>query len=140
MYLLDTNVLSELRKKARINSGVLRFAKTIEKSSHKVYISVITVGEIRRGVDSIRHRGDISQSAALEQWLQIVIDQYKGNILEFGYEEAQLWGHMRAPNHENAIDKQIAATALINDLTLVTRNIGDFESTGVKLLNPFDES
>lgn len=139
MYLLDTNVISEFRKKDRMNSGVLRFISEVEQQGSALYISVITVGELRRGVDLIRHRGDKPQAAALESWLHILLNQYSDRILDFGKEEAQLWGYLRVPNPENALDKQIAATALINDLTLVTRNIKDFQKTNVRLCNPFDE-
>ena len=102
------------------------------------YLSVITTGELRRGVDIIRHRGDATQAKSLETWLQIIIDRYAENILDFGREEAQIWGRLRVPYPENALDKQIAATALVYDLTLVTRNIKNFTATGVSLLNPFE--
>ena len=73
MYLLDTNVVSEFRKKERMNSGVMRFIAEVEQQESALYISVITVGELRRGVDLIRHRGDKPQAAALESWLQILL-------------------------------------------------------------------
>jgi predicted nucleic acid-binding protein len=92
---------------------------------------------LRRGVELIRHRGDRVQAEALESWLHTLVEEYADNILGFGPEEAQIWGRLRVPHHENAIDKQIAATALIYGFTLVTRNVQDFASTGVGLLNPF---
>ncbi|MBC7515134.1 MAG: type II toxin-antitoxin system VapC family toxin [Alkalinema sp. FL-bin-369] len=138
MYLLDTNIISELRKRDRANPGVTRFFRQIAEEEVITYLSVITIGELRRGVDIIQYRGDVTQAKSLETWLQIIIDRYAENILDFGREEAQIWGRLRVPHPKNALDKQIAATALIYDLTLVTRNIKDFTATGVSLLNPFE--
>lgn len=73
----------------------------------------------------------------LETWLETILGEYKEYILDFDSEIAQLWGKLRAPSYENALDKQIAATAIIYDLTVVTRNTKDFLKTGVKTLNPF---
>ena len=139
MYLLDTNVVSELRKGARANAGVIGFVERIASEDAPTYISVITLGELRRGVELIRHRGDLPQAEALESWLQALLDDYADQILEFGAEEAQVWGRLRVPQPENALDKQIAATALTCGLTLVTRNLRDFAATGAPLLNPFEE-
>lgn len=138
MYLLDTNVVSELRKGARANAGVMRFIERIAGEDAPVYISVITLGELRRGVELIRHRGDLAQAEALETWLQGLLDDYADQILEFGADEAQVWGRLRVPQPENALDKQIAATALTCGLTLVTRNLRDFAATGAPLHNPFE--
>ena len=138
MYLLDTNIISELRKRDRANPGVTRFFRQIAEEEISIYLSVITIGELRRGVDIIQYRGDVTQAKSLETWLQIIIDRYAENILDFGREEAQIWGRLRVPHPKNALDKQIAATALLHDLTLVTRNIKDFTATGVSLLNPFE--
>jgi toxin FitB len=138
MYLLDTNIISELRKRDRANPGIIRFFRQIAEQEAISYLSVITIGELRRGVDIIQHRGDFTQAKSLETWLQTILDNYAENILDFGQEEAQIWGRLRVPHPENALDKQIAATALVYDLTLVTRNIKDFVATGVTLLNPFE--
>ena len=138
MYLIDTNVISELRKKNRANSGVKHFFKKAIKNDIKLYLSVITIGELRRGVELIRYRNDLEQASMLEQWLDTITRDYSDMILDFTDLEAQVWGKLRVPHHEHSIDKQIAATALTNDLTLVTRNIDDFSGTGVELLNPFD--
>lgn len=138
MYLLDTNIISERRKRDRANPGVTRFFRQIAEEEIITYLSVITIGELRRGVDIIQYRGEVTQAKSLETWLQIIIDRYAENILDFGREEAQIWGRLRVPHPKNALDKQIAATALVYDLTLVTRNIKDFTATGVSLLNPFE--
>jgi len=138
MYLIDTNIISELRKKSQANPGVRKFFRQNSNRNNALYISAITVGELRRGVEMIRHRGDKSQARRLEDWLDNIVITYQDNILDFTESEAQVWGRLRTPHHENAIDKQIAATALTYGLTLVTRNTGDFDSTGVSLLDPFE--
>mgnify|MGYP001007825569 CR=1 FL=1 len=137
MYLIDTNVISEARKGVAANHGVTAFFQRCVAQETRVYLSVITVGELARGVDLIRHRGDTAQADRLQAWLTGVVEQYRDCILPFDLDTAQLWGRLRVPQHENALDKQIAATALIHDLTLVTRNTSDFARTGVRLLNPF---
>ena len=138
MYLVDTNVISELRKKSKANKGVLNFFNKIKNTDNKIYLSVITIGELRRGVDLIRHRGDHLQATQLSDWLELIIEEYNDFILPFGTEEAQVWGRLRVPHHENALDKQIAATALMYGLTIVTRNASDFSGLGISVFNPFE--
>lgn len=137
MYLVDTNIISELRKGAKANAGVQAFFLDAIRDGAALYVSAITIGEMRRGVELLRHRGDADQALRLEQWLALVVEGYADNIIGFDAEMAQVWGRLRVPNKEHELDKQIAATALLNDLVLVTRNTGDFVSTGAKLLNPF---
>ncbi len=137
MYLVDTNVISEVRKKSKANKGVRAFLKQVIEDESRMFISVVTVGELRRGVESIRHRGDARQSKQLEKWLDALMAEYQDHILDINQDIAQLWGRLRAPHPENALDKQIAATALIYELTVVTRNHKDFVKTGVRVLNPF---
>ena len=139
MYLVDTNVISEARKKSKADKGVRGFFKQAIKDETRMFISVVTVGELRRGVELIRHRGDLRQANQLEKWLEALLLEYKDHILDINHDIAQLWGRLRVPHPENALDKQIAATALIYDLTVVTRNHKDFSKTGVRLLNPFKE-
>jgi len=104
-----------------------------------MFISVVTVGELRRGVELIRYRGDVRQANQLEKWLQALLTEYQHHILDINQDIAQLWGRLRVPHPENALDKQVAATALIYELTVVTRNHKDFVKTGVRVLNPFTE-
>ena len=137
MYLVDTDVVSEVRKGDRANSGVRAFFHEVASEDAQVYISAITMGELRRGVENIRHRGDEPQAVRLESWLDALMSTYGDSILAFDGEMAQIWGRLRVPHPENALDKQIAATALIYDLVVVTRNIAHFQSSGVRLLNPF---
>ena len=137
VYLIDTNVVSEARKKDRANPGVTAFFKQAAVQQRGLYLSVVTVGELRRGVELIRHRGDIEQAALLEAWLHRLLHRYAHNVLAFDADAAQVWGRLRVPHAEHEIDKQIAATALVNDLTVVSRNTADFANTGVRLINPF---
>ena len=135
MYLVDTNVISEARKGKEANLGVQKFFQMIE--AEELYLSVQTIGEIRRGLENIRHRGDLPQAKKLEKWLDLVVTNYDDRILSFDEECAQVWGRLMSPHHEHPIDKQIAAIALIHDLTVVTRNVDDFRGTGTRIDNPF---
>lgn len=137
MYLVDTNVISEARKGRRANRGVQAFFSEASERNLPLFLSAITIGELRRGVDLIRHRGDRRQADALESWLALVLQDYGDRVLGLDSEAAQLWGHLRVPNPQHALDKQIAAIALLHDLTVVTRNTADFSPTGVRLNNPF---
>lgn len=135
MYLLDTNVISELRKCGRANPGVTTFFATL--APEDIYLSVVTIGEIRRGLENVRARGDREQAGRLETWLDKVVTDFSDRILDFDLECAQVWGKLMSPHPQHPIDKQIAAIALIYDLTVVTRNTDDFVSSGVRKLNPF---
>jgi toxin FitB len=138
VYLIDTNVISEIRKKNKANPGVQRFFAQVVADETPVYLSVITLGELRRGIELIRYRGDGPQAKLLEDWLQLVLIEYASNILPIDHEIAQLSGWLRVPHPEHALDKQIAATALIHSLKVVTRSHRDFAAAGVQVLNPFE--
>lgn len=137
MYLIDTDVVSEARKGDKANAGVRAFFRDAARDGTALYLSVVTIGELRQGVESIRHRGDPTQAARLERWLDRVSTDFGDAVLSFDQDAAHVWGRLRAPNVENPLDKQIAATALIHDLIVVTRNVSHYETTGVRLLNPF---
>lgn len=137
MYLIDTNIISEARKGRRANTGVRRFFLEATQREQPVFLSAITIGELRRGIDLIRYRGDLPQARRLEDWLETVVSVYTRHILSFDQDAAQIWGRLRCPDPHNLLDKQIAAIALLHGLTVVTRNTRDFAATGVALLNPF---
>ena len=135
MYLVDTNVISEARKGKKANPGVQEFFQACKASD--LYLCVQTIGEIRRGLENIRQRGDLLQARKLEKWLDLLVVDYADRILSFDEACAQVWGRLMSPHHEHPVDKQIAAIALIHDLTVITRNVADFRGTGVGMSNPF---
>jgi toxin FitB len=137
VYLVDTDVISEARKGNKANVGVRAFFSDAARDNTALYLSVITLGGLRQGVEKIRHRGDKPQAARLERWLNKIMSDYADAILPFDQETAQVWGRLRVPNPENPLDKQIAATALIYGLIVVTRNSAHYDRTGVQLVNPF---
>ena len=126
-----------MRKKEQANPGVIAFFKKISSDDTPIYLAAVTIGELRRGVELIRYRGDARQAQALERWLARLLADYRENVLPFDEDTAQVWGRLRVPHPENPLDKQIAATALIHDLVLVTRNVKHFAPTGARLTNPF---
>ena len=137
MFLVDTNVISEARKGRRADLGVVAFWAEAVRNDTPIFLACVTIGELRRGVELIRHRGDQQQADLLEQWLEKVLLDYGDRVLSLDCDAAQLWGRLRVPNPQHRIDKQIAAIALLHDLTVVTRNTGDFADCGVALLNPY---
>lgn len=137
MYLIDTDVISESRRGGRANSGVRTFFRNATADDVALYVSVISLGELRRGIEVLRHRRENARAVKLERWLKDITAEFGDLILPFDEDAAHIWGRLRVPHPENAMDKQIAATALIHDLIVVTRNGRHYESTGVKVLNPF---
>lgn len=134
MFLLDTNVLSEKRKGAKADSGVQEF---LDRTSDELFLPVQVVGELLSGIHGLRLRGDIAQARKLEAWFRLVLDEYAAHILSFDLECARTWGLLMGANDQHIVDRQIAAIALVYNLTVVTRNTSHFAGTGVRLLNPF---
>ncbi len=134
-YLLDTNVISELRKGARCNPGVSSWIAGTD--SEELFLSVLTLGEIRKGIEKIRRR-DRGGAESLEAWFTELTAAYTDRILTVDQVIAEEWGRLNVAETLPVIDSFLAATANVHDLTLVTRKVGDVTRTGVEILNPFD--
>ena len=134
MYLLDTNILSERRKGAKADPGVVSF---IDRQGDSAYLPVQVVGELRSGIEGLKLRNDLRQAKLLEDWLTAVLDEYSDHVLDFTLPCAQVWGALMGINDQHIVDRQIAAIALVYDLTIVTRNTTHFTGTGVRFMNPF---
>ncbi|HEX4724746.1 MAG TPA: type II toxin-antitoxin system VapC family toxin [Pseudonocardiaceae bacterium] len=134
-FLLDTNVVSEIRKKVP-NVGVATWFDSV--SPHELFLSVLVVGEIRQGIQRLARR-DSSQAKILEEWLTQLVDGYGDRIVPITADVAEVWGRLNVPDPLPVVDGLLAATALVHGYTLVTRNVDDVASTGVRLLDPFRE-
>ncbi len=135
MYLLDTNVVSELRKAKKADRNVRVWARSA--SATHLFISVISVLELETGILLIERR-DRKQGAMLRSWMENhVLPTFAGRILAIDTTVAQRCAALHVPNPRSDRDALIAATALVHRMTVVTRNVDDFEVTGVKLLNPW---
>jgi len=133
-YLVDTNVVSELRKGRRCDPGVASwFAEAV---SEEIYLSALTLGEIRKGIENIRRR-DEPAAEALEEWFRELEASHSDHILPVDQAIAEQWGRFNVPDPLPVLDSLLAATASVHGLTLVTRNLKDVERTGVDCLNPF---
>ncbi len=135
-YLLDTNVISELRKGERANPSVVSWFADI--ADEEIFLSALTIGEIRRGVESVRRR-DPDSAAALDSWLSRLSEAHRDRIVPVDRPIAEEWGRMNVPDPLPVVDGLLAATARILGLTLVTRNTADVEGTGIELLDPFSD-
>ncbi len=134
MFLIDTNVLSERRKGRNADAGVVEFFRD---AKNEVFVPVQVAGEIEGGIERLRQRGDHPQAHILENWFQLVLGEFSEHFLAFDLECAKVWGSLIGVNEQHSIDKQIAAIALMHDLTIVTRNTAHFRGTGARLMNPF---
>jgi predicted nucleic acid-binding protein len=132
-FLLDTNVVSEIRKKVP-NAGVSAWFSSV--SATDLFLSVLVVGEIRRGIERLARRDSV-RAKIFEQWLSQLVDVYGDRIIPITADVADVWGRLNVPDPVPVVDGLLAATALVHGWTLVTRNIDDVASTGVHLLDPF---
>ncbi len=132
-FLLDTNVVSELTK-ARPNAGVANWRNRTASDEH--YLSVLVLGEIRRGIELVRRR-DPERAASLDDWLDKLKSDFAHRVLPVDAAVADAWGRLDVPDRLPAVDGLMAATALVHDLTLVTRNSTDVQRPLVRVLNPF---
>ena len=134
MFLADTNVISELRKGNRANpGGVAKF----KQASTEIFLPVHVIGELRFGIERLKNKGDLPQAQRLQMWFDSILENYTLRILAFDLECAKRWGFLMGANDRHIVDRQIAAIALVYDLTVVTRNISRFQDTGARLFNPF---
>lgn len=134
-FLVDTNVISELRKGARCHAGVRHWFDGVD--SEEIFLSVILIAEIRRGIESIRRR-DRTSATRLDRWLREISRVHEGRILPVDVRIAEEWGRMNVPDPIPVLDGLMAATARVHNLTLVTRNVKDVQRTGIQILNPFE--
>ncbi|HXG80123.1 MAG TPA: type II toxin-antitoxin system VapC family toxin [Methyloceanibacter sp.] len=134
-YLIDTNIISEVRKGERCDPNVAAWWESIEDA--EVYLSVLVLGEIRKGIERTRVN-DVTRARALETWLTTLVQSFSERILPIDQTVADEWGRMSAKRSVSTIDALLAATAKVHGLTLATRNIGDVADLGAKVINPFE--
>ena len=134
--LLETNVVSELRKEgSRANPRVRAWLEGV--ADEEIHLSVLVIGELRRGIELVRRR-DVRQAIALERWLGRVVNDHADRILPVDHRVAEEWGRLSARRPASVVDTMMAATALVHGLILVTRNVRDVGWTGVSCVNPFE--
>ena len=132
-YLLDTNIVSEIRKRTPHPAVSAWFASV---PSNQLFLSVLAIGEIRQGIDRLARR-DPRQAEILERWLGQLVHAYVDRIVPVTIEVAGIWGRLDVPDPVPVVDGLLAATALAHGWTLVTRNTADVAATGARLLDPF---
>lgn len=134
-YLLDTNIVSEVGKGTRASLPLVTWLGLV--NSRDLYISVIVIAEVRRGIEMLRHK-DPLQVRATERWLGMLVRDFDERIIPISVAIAEEWGRMNAIRTLPVLDGLMAATAKSMNLTMVTRNVRHFEGVGLQLLNPFE--
>ena len=134
-YLLDTNIISEIRKGPRCHPNVAAWYSNLEEES--LYLSVLVLGEIRKGIEGLRGR-DAGKANVLDLWLEQLQTSFQSQILPVDTTISQEWGRLSSLHTVPVIDGLLAATATLHGLVLVTRNTRDFADLGIQLLNPFE--
>jgi predicted nucleic acid-binding protein len=135
-FLIDTNIISEVRKGARCNPGVARWWAEVAEGD--LWLSPLILGEIRKGIELARRR-DPDKASVLEAWLEEVVAGFGDRLLPVDAAVADEWGKMNAIRPVPVIDALLAATAKAHGLTLVTRNEADVAGLGVEVMNPFED-
>jgi len=135
-FLLDTNVVSELRKGLRADANVIEWFDANQTS--ELWLSVIVVAELQRGVNLLERR-DSSQSRLLQMWLDELVGAYDDRVLPITLDVATQWGAIGVPDPLPVVDGLIAATALEHDLIVVTRNVLDIGRSGARVVDPFSD-
>ncbi len=134
-YLVDTNVVSELRKGRRCHPNPSAWFASL--APDEIFLSVLVVGEIRTGIERIRRRDDRA-ARALDRWLRELLRTHEERILPIDLAVAEEWGRLNAPARVSVVDGLLAATAKVHDLSLATRNVRDVVPAAVRLVNPFE--
>jgi predicted nucleic acid-binding protein len=134
-YLIDTNIISEVRKGDQCNPNVAAWYSSIDDGD--IYLSVLVLGEIRKGIERARPN-DPAQAGALEKWLGTVTESFADRVLPVDQSIADEWGRMSAKRPVPSIDALLAATAKVHRMTLATRNLSDVANLGADVLNPFE--
>jgi predicted nucleic acid-binding protein len=134
-YLLDTNIISEIRKGVDCNPHVATWYDSIDEDT--IYVSVLVLGEIRKGIERARSTNP-GQACALEQWLSALSQSFANRIVPIDLAVAEEWGRMSAKRPVSTVDALLAATAKVQRMMLVTRNVADVADLGAKVINPFE--
>lgn len=134
-FLLDTNVLSETRR-TQPDKRVMSFLAGVDGSA--LHVSLLTIGELRKGI-ALKQRSDAAAAKKLAAWVDGLEYSFAGHVLGIDVEIARLWGELSVERPRPVVDTLLAATAIVHDLTLVTRNTADVQGIKVKLLNPWKE-
>jgi predicted nucleic acid-binding protein len=134
-FLIDTNVLSELRKERTCHPAVRQWYDSVAEED--VYVSVLVLGEIRHGIERIRLR-DPRGARALDEWIGRITAEFADRLLPIDAEVADKWGHLGLERPLPVVDGYLAATAMVHDLTLVSRDKTGFQNVPVRVLDPFE--
>jgi predicted nucleic acid-binding protein len=134
-YLIDTNIISEVRKGDQCDPNVAAWYASVDDAD--IYLSVLVLGEIRRGIERARPR-DPRRARALEGWLSTVRQSFADRVLPVDQAVAEEWGRMSARRSVPTVDALLAATAKVHRMTFATRNLADVAGLGADVLNPFD--
>jgi predicted nucleic acid-binding protein len=134
-YLLDTNALSEPKRK-RPDPRAAAWLRGVDPAD--LYVSVLSLGEIANGIAKLGKK-DAQAAAAFDEWARVIRADFASRILDVDLAVADVWGHISAPRSLQVVDALLAATALVHGMTLVTRNVRDIADTGVSILNPWSD-